>query len=317
MTQGPYPPNPPGNGYPAGQPGQPGYPSQQPGQPVPQQGYPVPPQPGPVGPGYPNQSSSYPDQPSGYPDPNTGYPVSPAPGYAGPVTAVPAGQPVTGMPAPSFPAAEPPRKSRKVLYTMISVCTVLALAFGTTAYFMFFSGDAPAEVVSEFVTHAVDGDYDQSRALACADATEGVRFQGDAEAMDTMRRWFEDMEWQIRTDRTSGTTATVVVDKTLHSWVYEKPVPMRWDYKLERESGGWCIMSATIMSVVPTEIGAAGDCVEAQGFLYLSVDCGSSGDEVYKISDIVPNTTDCPNAKGPFIENEDRKILCLDENYHF
>ncbi|ADD40414.1 hypothetical protein [Stackebrandtia nassauensis] len=254
----------------------------------------------------------YPDQgPSGYPQYSPSY-------YSQPVTGA---QPVTGMPmmgaAPQQPQPDP--RPRGPLKFLVPLCVVLALAFGGSAYFFFISGDAPSEVVGQYITHAQDEDFAGAREFTSDSATKATKFQGNSEGMETMRRWFgeDTMRWEVRGDSTSGSKSTVTVDKTLVLPNYDEPVEMRWDYRLERESGNWKIDRVKIMSIVDDGIAGPGDCMLATGFAYEAADCSdgpnSEASVLVEVTDAVDVPDDCPNPTGPAVETTKKRILCIEE----
>lgn len=257
-----------------------------------------------------------PAQPGPYQQPvSGGYPQYQANPGTGQFGAAPPVNPSTGRLSPA-----PPAKSRKTLYLMISVCVVLAVAFGSTAYFIFFSGDSTQDVVADYIGYAQDGDFDKARELACKGAADGITFRLEAEAMDAMRRWFnrEDMTWKVREELASGKKSTLILDKTLNLPNYDAPIDQRWDYRLKRQSASWCIDSAKIMTIVDSNIGGPGDCVEANGFQYESADCGeASSDEkvLFVVADSVEKPENCPDPKGLAAETTDHQVLCLEEDY--
>lgn len=266
-----------------------------------------------------------------------GYPDAGPPGhpqqYSQPPTAPPTAPPQTPYLAPGQypvhgyypqqqhhqqPVAPEPARPRRALKILIPLCVVLALAFGGSAYFFFFSGDAPSEVVGEYITRAQDEDFAGARDLTASTASKGSRFEGNKEDMETSRRWFgkDSMSWQVREESTSGSESIVTVDKTFTLPNYDDPLDMRWDYRLKRESGAWKIEGIKLMSIVEDGMAAPGDCLLASGLAYSPTECApatGSGTIVFTVTDAVDDPKDCPNPKGPAAETTKHEILCLEE----
>jgi hypothetical protein len=198
------------------------------------------------------------------------------------------------------------------------MCVVLALVFAGSAYFLFFSGGSPSDVVTEFVSDAQKGDFAAARKLVTSDAPDALKFRDNAEGMETMRRWFtkSHMGFHIRNESTKGTRSTVVVDKTLDLPNYEDIVRMRWDYKLHRDSGTWRISGAKLMTVVDMKTAEPGGCLHNEGFSYKPADCAdlpeNTAESILSITDKVKQPSDCPDPKGEMVETTDHAILCLD-----
>lgn len=252
---------------------------------------------------------SYPDDPA--PQPQYGdYPIQPGQypqEFAYPVAA-----------AVPYPVAAEKPKSRRPLAVMLAICVVLALAFGGTAYYFFFAGASATETVELYIQRAQAEDFAGARDLTSPAATQGVRLQGNSEGMETMRRWFgeDSMEWKVRREDTSGSKSTVTVDKALTLPNYDETVDMRWDYRLERQSGSWMITSAKIMTIVGQGLAEPGQCLRSDGFQYSSADCAATADGttiIYEVIDSVDAPFDCPDPRSPMVETTGREILCLEE----
>ena len=242
-------------------------------------------------------------------------------GQSAPVSGQPGGYPVTGPPVSGYPVggyptAPPPqpRRSRKLLWTMMTVCVVLAVVFAGSAYYLFFSGAEPEDVVTDYVESVLAGDLAGAREFACADATDGVRFNMPAEGIETVRRWFDDkaMTWSIRESRTSGSKSTVIGDVRLMLPQYDGPVDMRWDFGLTRESGTWMLCTIDMMSIVDANVVRPETCVRFEGFDPVPIECYES--DALMVTLEVANRSDCPDSTSDWLESTTGRILCLDES---
>lgn len=257
-------------------------------------------------------------RPTGHSYPDTGnyahqWPQQPHPGEVHPASGMPVhSQPVTGPPH-AHGAPPPPRKSRKLLYSLLSMCVILALGFVGSAYYFFLSRDSPEEVVDEYLTAASTQDFAEARTYVCDDASQFLTFaSADSLEADSNRRLTEGMTWVVRGAEVDGNEATVTVERHIDPAYLADPSleHNRVEYTLERHSRDWLLCKMQIGAILENGQISVSECADLDAWPVEPVDCTQEG-LIYEVVDDVESRSDCPGDKEPFFETEDRRVLCL------